>query len=55
MFEMLECDKERHTKLLGTQGVTEANMMAYMGIIEQRINEILQVQTYLDIDSPKLQ
>ena len=54
MFEMLECDKERNMELLGTQGVTEANMMTYIGIIEHRINEIIQVQKYLHNDSPKL-
>eukprot|EP00965_Chrysotila_dentata_P184129 6079631-Pleurochrysis_carterae.AAC.1 len=29
--------------LLGNEGVTERNMMQYLGIIEQRTNEILQL------------
>jgi len=29
-------------EMLGNQGVTESNMMQYLGIIEQRTNEILQ-------------
>lgn len=28
--------------MLGNQGVTESNMMQYLGIIEQRTSEILQ-------------
>ena len=28
-------------------GVTEGNMLQYLGIIEQRTNELLAVQTYL--------
>lgn len=29
-------------EMLGNQGVTESNMMQYLGIIEQRASEILQ-------------
>ena len=29
--------------MLGTTGVTESNMMQYLGIIEQRTNELLQL------------
>jgi hypothetical protein len=29
--------------MLGNQGVTESNMMQYLGIIEQRTIEILQM------------
>lgn len=29
-------------EMLGNQGVTESNMMQYLGIIEQRTGEILQ-------------
>lgn len=29
-------------EMLGNQGVTESNMMQYLGIIEQRTSEILQ-------------
>jgi len=47
IFNLIECDEESHIDLLGTQGVTENNMMTYMGIVEQRINEILQANTYI--------
>jgi hypothetical protein len=33
--------------LLGPLGVTEGNLMTYMGIIEQRINELLQANAYI--------
>ena len=39
IFNLLDC--ESNSELLGTQGVTELNMMTFMGIIEQRINELL--------------
>jgi len=45
IFNLLDC--ESNSELLGTQGVTELNMMIFMGIIEQRINELLQANTYI--------
>ena len=30
-----------------TAGVTESNMLQYLGIIEQRTNELLAVQAYI--------
>ena len=45
IFNLLDC--EDNVELLGSQGVTESNMMTHMGIIEQRINEILQANTYI--------
>lgn len=42
IFILLECNKgEEHIDLLGSQGVTESNMMIYLGIIEQRVTELL--------------
>jgi DNA-binding protein YbaB len=32
IFNLLDC--EENAELLGTQGVTESNMMTYMGIVE---------------------
>lgn len=37
------CNTEAAREMLGTEGVTEQNMMQYLGIIEQRTNEILQM------------
>jgi hypothetical protein len=41
MFLGLDCDP--HSDLLGSQGVTEANLMTYLGLVEQRLNELLQL------------
>ncbi len=30
---------------VGSQGVTETNIMTYLGIIEERVNELLEVYT----------
>ena len=43
VFEKIKCDKKALSDMLGTTGVTESNMMQYLGIIEQRTNEILQL------------
>lgn len=41
MFDKLGCDSGANRELLGEGGVTDGNMMQYLGVIEQRINEIL--------------
>ena len=38
-------------EMLGNQGVTESNMMQYLGVIEQRTTEILQVRAILVVFS----
>ncbi len=38
------CNTPAVMELLGDEGVTEKNLMQYLGIIEQRTNEILQVR-----------
>jgi hypothetical protein len=45
--EAVECDKEQLEDLIGNQGITESNMLIYMGLVEQRINEILQAFVYI--------
>ena len=39
-------------EMLGNQGVTESNMMQYLGIIEQRTTEILQLYAASQIGLP---
>ena len=39
----LGCNSSSVEEMLGNQGVTESNMMQYLGIIEQRTSEILQM------------
>jgi len=43
VFNKIGCDKSALSDMLGTTGVTESNMMQYLGIIEQRTNELLQL------------
>ena len=42
-FNRIGCNTEAVSAALGNQGVTESNMMQYLGIIEQRTNEIMQM------------
>ena len=41
-FTAIGCDTPATRELLGDEGVTEANVMQYLGVVEQRANEILQ-------------
>ena len=43
IFNKIGCNTAANMELLGNEGVTESNMMQYLGIIEQRTNEILQL------------
>ena len=42
IFNKIECDVSGMSDMLADSQVTEVNMMQYLGIIEQRTNEILQ-------------
>jgi myosin heavy subunit len=41
LFNTIECDKSLAKEINATQGVSESNIMNYMGIIEDRVTEIL--------------
>ena len=43
MYAKLGCDSASTRELLGDQGVNEANLLSYLGVIEQRSNEIMQM------------
>ena len=43
LFNKIGCNTPAVRDLLGEDGVTENNVMAYLGIIEQRTNELVQV------------
>ncbi len=44
IFNRLGCNTQQALEAVGgTQGVTEANMLKFMGMIEQKTNEIVQV------------
>mmetsp|Transcript_37719 Transcript_37719/g.85940 ORF Transcript_37719/g.85940 Transcript_37719/m.85940 type:complete len:557 (-) Transcript_37719:51-1721(-) len=62
IFSKIGCDKSALSDMLGTTGVTESNMMQYLGIMEQRTNEILQMfaavqmqESGKDLSSPEVQ
>jgi hypothetical protein len=44
LFKSVKCNRSAITDLLGnTAGLTEDNVMSFLGIVEQRTNELLQV------------
>lgn len=43
IFDRIGCSTEQTPELIGSTGVTESNMMHYLGVIEQRTNEVLQM------------
>ncbi|KAK3256578.1 hypothetical protein CYMTET_34289, partial [Cymbomonas tetramitiformis] len=43
IFNKIGCNTPATREMLGSEGVTEQNMMQFLGIIEQRTNEILQM------------
>jgi len=43
VFNKIGCNTEVNRALLGEDGVTDHNVMQYLGVIEQRTNEILQM------------
>merc|ERR1711991_224166 len=45
LFSRIGCYTEGFAEMLGNQGVTDSNIMQYLGIIEQRTNEILQMHS----------
>mmetsp|Transcript_29376 Transcript_29376/g.46099 ORF Transcript_29376/g.46099 Transcript_29376/m.46099 type:complete len:561 (-) Transcript_29376:97-1779(-) len=61
-FDKVGCNPAAVSAVLGDQGVTESNMMHYLGVIEQRTNEILQMYAAVqmqmkghDLSSPEAQ
>ena len=61
IFNKIGCNTSAMSEMLADSMVTEANMMQYLGMIEQRTNEILQLyakgmqniyKTLLSIDVP---
>lgn len=46
IFDRIGCNTEQVQEIIGSHGVTESNMLQYLGIIEQRTNEILLLSQY---------
>jgi hypothetical protein len=47
-FSELQCDASFFSRKLGEKGVDESNLMQFLGIIEQRANELLQKQALIN-------
>lgn len=48
MFSKIGCDNTAIAELLGGHaGVTDNTVLQYLGIVEQRTNELLQLQAFL--------
>ncbi len=41
IFDRIGCNTELVPELIGSTSVSESNMMYYLGVIEQRTNEVL--------------
>ena len=44
MWQRLGCEALGLEELLGDEGVTDTNLMQYLGVIEQRVNQLLLVR-----------
>ncbi|XP_067826290.1 coiled-coil domain-containing protein 114 [Heptranchias perlo] len=56
LFNKMNCDRSILDEMLGSSsGIRDSNVMQYLGLIEQRTNELLSIQSYLtskDYDKP---
>ncbi|XP_032904088.1 coiled-coil domain-containing protein 114-like [Amblyraja radiata] len=56
LFNKINCDRSILDEMLGSSsGIRDNNVMQYLGLIEQRTNELLSIQSYLlskDYDQP---
>jgi len=43
IYNKIGCNTPANRELLGDLGVNESNMLSYLGVIEQRANEVLQM------------
>ena len=48
LFSKLECDRSTIEEMLGPQDVNEDNMLQFLGVIEQKTNDLLITRAYLD-------
>lgn len=47
LFNKINCDRSAIDDMLGaSRNITDTNMIQYLGIIEQRTNELLAVQAF---------
>ena len=53
IFTKIGCDKNALSETLGSTGVTETNMMQYLGVIEQRCNELMHSYSVKSSQNPE--
>ena len=51
LFVKIKCDKADIAQQLGNSSINDSNIMQFLGLVEQRSNELLQLQTLLDIQA----
>lgn len=50
LFTKINCDRSTIDEMLGsTAGVSDETIMQYLGLVEQRTNELLAVSVYVDV------
>lgn len=52
LFSRLGCEKLANTEILGSGGVGESNIMLYLGVIEQRTNDVMNSFLMRDVVRP---
>ena len=49
LFTKISCDRSTINDMLGSaEGVSDETIMQYLGLVEQRTNELLAVSVYVD-------
>lgn len=49
IFSKMECDRSVIEDMLGSSsGISENNIMSYLGLVEQKTNELLTIQAFLN-------
>lgn len=51
IFSKIGCNTASVRELLGEEGITDSNIMSYLGIMEQRTNEVLQFYAIKKVNS----
>lgn len=48
LFKKINCDKDAINDMLGSnEGVSDQNMLQYLGVVEERTNHLLLMQSFV--------
>ncbi|KAK2874774.1 hypothetical protein QQF64_003129 [Cirrhinus molitorella] len=54
MFKNISCDQGRMEGMLGSSsGITDSNLMTYLGMVEQKASELLTIQAFIRSKDPE--